>query len=46
MMSQIGKQVTTIHALPNILRIKGNETMKFGKLKEYNLKNNFLQKSS
>ena len=45
MMSQTGKQVTTIHTLPNILRSKGNETMKFGQSKEYNLKNNFLQKS-
>ena len=30
MMSQTGTQVTTIHTLPNILRSKGNETMKFG----------------
>ena len=29
-------QSITIHILPNISRIKGNQTMKFGRLIEYN----------
>ena len=32
--------------LPNISRKKGNQTMKFGQLKEYNMKNIFFEKSS
>ena len=28
MMSQTGKQINTIHALPNISRSKGNQAMK------------------
>ena len=35
----------TIHVLPNISRSKDNQTMKFGQLIEYKLKNIFLQKS-
>ena len=35
----------TIHILPNISRSKGNQTMKFGQLIEYNKRNIFLQKS-
>ena len=34
----------TVHILPNILQSKGNQTMKFGQLIEYNKKNIFLQK--
>ena len=34
-----------IHILPNILRSKGNETMKFGELIECNMRNIFLEKS-
>ena len=34
----------TIHILPNIPRSKGNQTMKFGKLIEYNMRNIFLEK--
>ena len=28
-----GKQIITIHILPNISKSKGNQTMKFGQLK-------------
>ena len=45
MMSQYGKQITTIHILPIISRSKGNQTMKFYPLIEYNMKNIFLEKS-
>ena len=31
--------------MPNILRSKGNEAMKFTQLIEYNVRNTFLQKS-
>ena len=34
MTSQIGKQIMTIHILPNISRSKKNQTMKFGKFIE------------
>ena len=33
-----------MHILPYILRNKDNETMKFGQLIEYNIKNIFLEK--
>ena len=33
------------HLLPNILRNKGNQTMKFGQLIEYNMRNIILEKS-
>ena len=32
MTSQTGKQIITIHVLPNISRSKGNQAMKFGQL--------------
>ena len=35
-----------VHTLPNILRSKGNQTMKFCKLIEYTMINIFLEKSS
>ena len=35
----------TIHMLSNISRSKGNQTIKFGQLTEYNMKNIFLEKS-
>ena len=38
MMSQPGQQTIAIHILPNISRRKGNQTMKFGQLIEYNMK--------
>ena len=45
MTSQPGKKAIAIHILPNISRSKGNQTMKFGQLIEYNMKNIFLKKS-
>ena len=43
MTSQPGLQTIVIHILPNISESNGNQTMKFGKLIEYN-RNIFLQK--
>ena len=40
---QPGKQTIVIHVLANILRNKDNQAMKFGQLREYNMKNNFLE---
>ena len=34
-----------IHILANISRSKGNQTMKFGQLIEYNMRTIFLEKS-
>ena len=45
MTSQSWKQATSIHILPNISRSKGHQTMKFGQLTEYNIRNVFLEKS-
>ena len=42
---QPGKQTITIHILPNILRSKGNHTIKFSQLIKYNMRNIFLEKS-
>ena len=36
MTSQPGKQTIALHILPNIVRIKSNQTMKLGQLIEYN----------
>ena len=36
MTSQPGQQTIIIHILPNISRSKGNKTMNFGQLVEYN----------
>ena len=44
MMSQTGLQTIAIHILHNISQSKGNKTMKFGQLIEYNKGNIFLQK--
>ena len=44
-LSQPGKQTIAIHILPKISRIKGNQTMKFDQLIEYNMRNIFLEKS-
>ena len=44
-MSQPGQQSLLKHILSNILRSKGNQTIKFGQLKEYNIKSIFLEKS-
>ena len=43
--SQPGKQTITKHILPNIWRSKSDQRMKFGQLKEYNMRNTFLEKS-
>ena len=45
MTSQPGKQLIAMHILPNISWSKGNQTMKFGQLTQYNVKKNFLEKS-
>ena len=45
MASQSGKQTIAIHMLPNISRRKDNQTVKFGQLIEYNMENNFFEKS-
>ena len=44
MKSQSGLQTIAIHILPNISQSKGNQTMKFYQLIEYNKRNTFLQK--
>ena len=43
--SQPGYQTIAIHILANTSRSKGNQTMKFGQLTEYNMRNNFLKKT-
>ena len=45
MTSQSEQQKMTIHTFSNISRGKGNQTMKFGQLIEYNMTNIFLEKS-
>ena len=44
MTSQPGSQTIAIHILSNISQSKGNQTMKFGQLIDYNKRNTFLQK--
>ena len=44
MTSQPGQQAITKHIFPNISQSKGNQTIKFGQLIEYNKSNIFLQK--
>ena len=46
MTSQPGQQTIATHILPNISRNKDNQTMKFGQLIEYNLRNIFVEKSN
>ena len=41
MTSQPGLETIAIHILPNISQSKGNRTMKFGQLIEYNKRNIF-----
>ena len=43
MTSQPRKQTIAIHMLPNISKSKGNQTMKFGQLIEYNMGNVLLE---
>ena len=38
MTSQRGKETIAIHILSNISRSKGNQTMKFGQLIDYNMR--------
>ena len=45
MTSQPGKQTIAMHILPNIWRSKGNQTIKFGQLIDYDMRNIFLEKS-
>ena len=45
MTSQTRHQIIKIHILPDILRSKGNQTMKLGQLIEYNMRDIFLKKS-
>ena len=44
MTSQPGNQTIVIHVFPNVLRNKDNQAIKFGQLREYNMKNIFLEK--
>ena len=41
--SQNGKETIRINILPDISRSKGNQTMKFGQVIEYNLRHILLQ---
>ena len=43
-MPQTGQQIIAIRTLPNILRSKSTQAMKFGQLLKYNMKNIFLEK--
>ena len=45
MTSQPGQQTIVINILPNISRNIGNQTMKFGQLIEYNMRNIIFEKS-
>ena len=44
MTSQSGKQIITMNILANISRNKSNQTIEFGQLIEYNVRNIFLKK--
>ena len=44
-MSQNRQQMFTMHVLLNVSRGKGNQSMKFGELIEYNMRNIFIEKS-
>ena len=44
MTSQHGLQTTALHILPNISQSKGNQTMKFVQLIDYNKRNLSLQR--
>ena len=45
MTSQPGEQTIVIYILPNISKSKGNQSMKFGQLIKYNMRNLFVEKS-
>ena len=40
-----GQQIITMHMLPDILQSKRNQTMGFGQLIKYGMRNIFLEKS-
>ena len=42
--SKAGKEIVEMHILPNISISEDNQTMAFGQLIEYNIRNIFLQK--
>ena len=44
MTSQPAQQTIAAHILTNISRSKDNQAIKLGQLKEYNMRNNFLEK--
>ena len=46
MTSQPGKEIITMHILPNVSITKVSQTMKFSQLTQYNMRNIFLEKSS
>ena len=43
MTSQSGYQTISIHILSDISRSKGNQTMEFGQLTDYDIRNIFLE---
>ena len=45
MTSEPGKQTIAIQILPYISRSKDNQTVKFGQLREHNMRKIFLEKS-
>ena len=45
MIWHFGQQIITIHILPYITKSKDNQAMKLGQVSEYNMRNNFLEKS-
>ena len=45
MTSQPWKQTIAIHMLSIIVRIEGNQTMKFGQLRQSNMSNIFIEKA-
>ena len=45
MASQPDLSTIALHILISVSRGKGNQTMKFGQLTEYNMRNIFLEKS-
>ena len=45
MTSQTEQQIITMHILPNISKNKDGQTMKFGPLKEHNIRTIFLEQS-
>ena len=44
MTPQAGEKTIAIHVLPNICRSKGNQSLKFGQLIQFNMRNIFLEK--